>query len=141
MQGLQNQMFSMFMLVVTFAFLLYQSMPTFITQRTLYESRERSSRTYAWYVFILANGIVEMFWNSIVAIAIFLPFYFLVGMHKNGDVTGTQHERGALMFLLIWVFMVYEGTFAHMCVAGAPTAEVGATFALLLFMMVLIFSG
>lgn len=134
-------MFSTFMLVVTFAFLVYQTMPGFVSQRSLYEGRERSSKTYAWYNFILANVVVEMVWNSVAALAVYLPFYFLVGMYKNGDITDTQNERGALMFLLVWAFMVYEGTFAHMAVAGSPTAEVGATFALLLFMMTLVFAG
>ncbi|KAM0433852.1 hypothetical protein ACHAPT_003795 [Fusarium lateritium] len=141
LQGLQNQMFSTFMLVVTFAFLVYQTMPGFVSQRSLYEGRERSSKTYAWYIFILANVVVEMVWNSLASLAVYLPFYFLVGMYKNGDITDTQNERGGLMFLLVWAFMVYEGTFAHMCVAGSPTAEVGATFALLLFMMTLVFAG
>ncbi|WAO94325.1 Hypothetical protein NCS54_01190400 [Fusarium falciforme] len=141
LQGLQNQMFSTFMLVVTFAFLVYQTMPGFVSQRSLYEGRERSSKTYAWYNFILANVVVEMVWNSVAALAVYLPFYFLVGMYKDGDITDTQNERGALMFLLVWAFMVYEGTFAHMSVAGSPTAEVGATFALLLFMMTLVFAG
>ncbi|KAM5368274.1 hypothetical protein ACJZ2D_009640 [Fusarium nematophilum] len=141
LQGLQNQMFSTFMLVVTFAFLVYQTMPGFISQRSLYEGRERSSKTYAWHVFIVANTVVEMMWNSLAALAVYLPFYFLVGMYENGQLTDTQDERGGLMFLLVWVFMIYEGTFAHMCVAGSPTAEVGATFALLLFMMTLVFAG
>lgn len=129
------------MLLVIFAFLVYQTMPGFVAQRTLYEGRERSSKTYAWYNLILANTVIEMMWNSVACLAVYLPFYFLVGMHKNGRVTGTEHERGALMFLLVWAFMVYEGTFAHMCVAGAPTAEVGATFSLLLFMVTLVFAG
>ncbi|KAF5656559.1 putative ABC1 transport [Fusarium heterosporum] len=141
MQGLQNQLFSIFMLLVIFAFLVYQTMPGFVAQRTLYEGRERSSKTYAWYNLILANTVVEMLWNSIASLTIYLPFYFLVGMYDNGRVTDTQDERAALMFLLIWAFMAYEGTFAHMCVAGSPTAEVGATFALLLFMVTLVFAG
>ncbi|KAF4451298.1 putative ABC1 transport protein [Fusarium austroafricanum] len=141
LQGLQNQLFSIFMLLVIFAFLIYQTMPGFVTQRTLYEGRERSSKTYAWHNLILANTVVEMLWNSVASLTVYFPFYFLVGMYDNGRLTDTQHERGALMFLLTWVFMVYEGTFAHMCVAGSPTAEVGATFALLLFMMALVFSG
>ena len=129
------------MLLIIFAFLVYQTMPGFVSQRTLYEGRESFSKTYAWYSLLLANTVIEMLWNSIASLAVYLPFYFLVGMHKNGRATDTQNERGALMFLLTWVFMVYEGTFAHMCVAGAPTAEVGATFALMLFMMTLIFAG
>ncbi|KAF5598025.1 ABC transporter CDR4 [Fusarium pseudocircinatum] len=141
LQGLQNQLFSIFMLLVIFAFLTYQTMPGFVTQRTLYEGRERSSKTYAWYNLILANTVVEMAWNSVASLAIYFPFYFLVGMYDNGRVTDTQHERGAFMFLLTWAFMVYEGTFAHMSVAGAPTAEVGATLGLFLFMMSLVFCG
>ncbi|KAF5603178.1 ABC transporter CDR4 [Fusarium subglutinans] len=141
LQGLQNQLFSIFMLLIIFAFLTYQTMPGFVTQRTLYEGRERSSKTYAWYNLILANTVVEMAWNSAASLAIYFPFYFLVGMYDNGRVTDTQHERGAFMFLLTWAFMVYEGTFAHMAVAGAPTAEVGATLGLFLFMMSLVFCG
>ncbi|KAH8733694.1 ABC-2 type transporter-domain-containing protein [Ilyonectria robusta] len=140
-QGLQNQLYSIFMLVVIFAFLMYQTMPNFIAQRTLYEGRERSSKTYSWYVFVVSNLVVEMPWNSLAALVIYLPFYFLVGMYQNGEVTGTEHERGGLMFLLLWAFMIYEGTFADMAVAGVPTAEIGATLSLLLFMMTLIFSG
>lgn len=134
-------MYSIFMLVVIFAFLMYQTMPNFIAQRTLYEGRERASKTYAWHVFVAANLLVEAPWNSVAALCIYLPFYFLVGMYSNGEATGSQHERGALMFLLLWAFMVYEGTFADMAVAGVPTAEIGATISLLLFMMTLIFSG
>ncbi|KAG5762970.1 hypothetical protein H9Q72_008935 [Fusarium xylarioides] len=141
LQGLQNQLFSIFMLLVIFAFLTYQTMPGFVTQRTLYEGRERSSKTYAWYNLILANTVIEMAWNSVASLAIYFPFYFLVGMYDNGRITDTQHERGVFMFLLTWAFMVYEGTFSHMAVAGAPTAEVGATLGLFLFMMSLVFCG
>ncbi|KAK2926104.1 AAA ATPase domain [Fusarium oxysporum f. sp. vasinfectum] len=106
LQGLQNQLFSIFMLLVIFAFLIYQTMPGFVTQRTLYEGRERSSKTYAWYNLILANTVIEMAWNSVASLAIYFPFYFLVGMYDNGRITDTQHERGAFMFLLTWAFMV-----------------------------------
>ncbi|KAF5717135.1 ABC transporter CDR4 [Fusarium mundagurra] len=141
LQGLQNQLFSIFMLLVIFAFLTYQIMPGFVTRRTLYEGRERSSKTYVWYNLILANTVIEMAWNSVASLAIDFPFYFLVGMYDNGRIMQTQHERGAFMFLLTWAFMVYEGTFLHMCVARAPTAEVGATLGLFLFMMSLLFCG
>ncbi|CAM1504844.1 Fc.00g024350.m01.CDS01 [Cosmosporella sp. VM-42] len=141
LQGLQNQMYSIFMLVVIFAFLVYQTMPGFISQRTLYEGRERSSNTYAWYIFIFANLVVEIPWNSVAALLIYVPFYFLVGMNRNGEVTGTEHERGGFMFLLVWAFMIFEGTFAQMSAAGVATSEIGAVVALLLFMMTLLFSG
>lgn len=141
MQGLQSQMFSIFMLLVVFAFLVYQAMPNFILQREQYEARERASRAYSWHVFMLVNIVVELPWNTLAALVIFFPFYYLVGMHKNAMPTDAEAERGGLMFLLIWAFMLFESTFANMVVAGVPTAEIGATIALLLFTFCLIFCG
>jgi ABC-type multidrug transport system permease subunit len=42
-----------------------QMFPEFCNQRTLYEARERPSKTYSWQVFMLANIIVEATWNSV----------------------------------------------------------------------------
>ncbi|KAH8695317.1 ABC-2 type transporter-domain-containing protein [Talaromyces proteolyticus] len=140
-QGLQDQMFAIFMLIVIFAFLVYQIMPNFILQRDLYEVRERPSKTYAWYVFMLSNIIVELPWNTLAALLIYFPFYYLVGLYRNAEPTDAVHQRGGLMFLLTWSFMMMAGTFSHMIVAGLPTAEVGAVIALVLFAFSLIFCG
>lgn len=134
-------MFSIFMLMVIFAFLVYQAMPHFIKQRDQFEVRERSSKTYSWYVFVIANIVVELPWATVASLVIFFPFYYLVGMYENAVPTDAVHERGALMFLLMWSFMIYQSTFTDMIVASIPTAEVGATLALLLFAMSLIFCG
>jgi ABC-type multidrug transport system ATPase subunit len=64
MQSLQNQMFSIFLLLTIFGSLAQQIMPHFVTQRSLYEVRERPSKTYSWKVFILSNIIVELPWNT-----------------------------------------------------------------------------
>lgn len=53
-------MFSIFMLSVIFAFLVYQTMPHYISQRQVYEVRERQSKTYSWYMFMISNIIVEI---------------------------------------------------------------------------------
>ena len=65
MQGLQNQMFSVFIFNFVIIQLLYQIMPLFITQRTLYEARERQSKTYTWQAFVLSNIGIEMAWNAV----------------------------------------------------------------------------
>lgn len=134
-------MFAIFMLLVIFAFLAYQTMPNFILQRDLYEARECPSKIYSWLAFMLANIIVEIPWNSLVAVIIYLPFYYLIGMDKNAEVTDSVTERSWLMILLIWSFMVHCATFTSMVVASAATAEVGAIIALLLYCMCLIFCG
>ncbi|KAL2847099.1 ABC-2 type transporter-domain-containing protein [Aspergillus pseudodeflectus] len=141
LMGLQHQMFAIFMLLVIFAFLAYQTMPNFIMQRDLYEARERPSKVYSWSSFMLANILVELPWNTLAAVITFLPFYYLIGMDKNAEVTDTVTERGGLMVLLIWSFMMHCATFTSMVVAGAPTAEVGAIIALIMYCMCLIFCG
>jgi ATP-binding cassette, subfamily G (WHITE), member 2, PDR len=134
-------MFSIFMLLVIFAFLVYQTMPHFILQRQQYEGRERASRVYSWPVFILASIIVELPWNTLASLLVFFPFYYLVGMNKNAIATDAVTERGGLMFFITWSFMMFESTFTAMVVAGVGTAEVGAILALLLFALSLIFCG
>ena len=48
LQGLQNQLFAIFMLMTMFGNLMNQILPQFVIQRSLYESRERPSKTYSW---------------------------------------------------------------------------------------------
>jgi ABC-type multidrug transport system permease subunit len=64
-QGLQNQLFGVFIFLFVIVQLVLQIIPSFVTQRTLYESRERQSKTYAWQAFILSNITVELFWNTV----------------------------------------------------------------------------
>jgi hypothetical protein len=65
MQGLQNQMFGVFIFLFIVIQLLYQIMPLFVSQRTLYEARERQSKTYAWQAFVVSNIAIEMAWNGV----------------------------------------------------------------------------
>ena len=64
-QGLQNQLFGVFVFLFVIVQLVLQVIPSFVTQRTLYKSRERQSKTYAWQAFILSNITVELFWNTV----------------------------------------------------------------------------
>jgi ABC-type multidrug transport system permease subunit len=129
------------MLLIIFPFLAYQTMPSYILQRDLYEVRECPSKTYSWIAFILAQVIVELPWNSIAAVITFFPFYYLIGMNHNAAPTDAVAERGGLWFLLLWSFLIHCGTFTTMVVAAAATAEIGAILALLLFVFCIVFCG
>ncbi|KAJ5676892.1 ABC multidrug transporter C [Penicillium maclennaniae] len=140
LQGLQNQMFSIFMLMTIFGNLVQQIMPHFVTQRSLYEVRERPSKTYSWQAFMTANILVELPWNTLMAVLIYVCWYYPIGLYRN-TTSETLHERGALMFLLIWAFLLFTSTFAHMMIAGIELAETGGNLANLLFSLCLIFCG
>ncbi|KAF2812667.1 ABC drug exporter AbcA [Mytilinidion resinicola] len=140
-QGLQNQMFSIFMLMTIFGNLVQQIMPHFVTQRALYEVRERPSKAYSWKAFMLSNIIVELPWNGLMAIVIFFCWYYPIGLYRNAEPTDSVHERGALMFLFILTFLLFTSTFTHMCIAGIETAEAGGNIANMVFSFTLIFCG
>ncbi|CAI7608425.1 unnamed protein product [Penicillium glandicola] len=139
-QGLQNQMFSVFMLMTVFGNLVQQIMPHFVTQRSLYEVRERPSKSYSWQAFMAANIIVELPWNALMSVFIFVCWYYPIGLQRNASPEDL-HERGALMWLLILTFMLFTCTFAHMMIAGIELAETGGNLANLLFSLCLIFCG
>ena len=58
-------MFGVFIFITIFAQVVEQIMPMFVSQRTLYEARERPSKSYSWVAFLLANITVELAWNSV----------------------------------------------------------------------------
>ncbi|KAI0129751.1 ABC-2 type transporter-domain-containing protein [Xylariales sp. AK1849] len=140
-QGLQNQMFSIFNLLTIFGQLVQQTMPHFVVQRDLYEVRERPSKVYGWKVFMLSQIIVELPWNTLMAVFMFVCWYYPIGLQNNAIAAGQEHERGLLMFLLLWVFLLFTSTFTDMIIAGFETAEAGGNIANLLFMLTLIFCG
>ncbi|KAI1088409.1 ABC-2 type transporter-domain-containing protein [Rostrohypoxylon terebratum] len=140
-QGLQNQMFAIFNLLTVFGQLVQQTMPHFVIQRSLYEVRERPSKVYGWKVFMLSQIIVELPWNTLMAVLMFFCWYYPVGLFNNTTELGQTTERGALMFLLFWAFMLFTSTFTDMIIAGFETAEAGGNIANLLFMLCLIFCG
>jgi ABC-type multidrug transport system permease subunit len=140
-QGLQNQMFSIFMMLTIFGQLVQQIMPHFVTQRALYEVRERPSKAYSWKAFMIANIVVELPWNTLMAALIYFCWYYPIGLYKNAQYTDAVTLRGAQMFLFLWMFLLFTSTFAHMVIAGIEDAETGGNVANLCFSLCLVFCG
>lgn len=140
-QGLQNQMFSIFLMFLIFTTVAEQIMPLFMIQRDLYEARERASKTYSWQVFLGGNMIAELPWQIIVAVVVFFCMYYPIGFYRIASEAGQLHERGALYFLFLLVFFIYDSTYAHMIGVMFNNHETAANFAYLLFSFCLMFCG
>ncbi|OJJ46232.1 hypothetical protein ASPZODRAFT_133248 [Penicilliopsis zonata CBS 506.65] len=140
-QGLENQMFAIFMLLVIFPNLVQQMMPYFVAQRSLYEVRERPSKTYSWVAFMMSSVVVELAWNILMAVPIFFTWYFPIGLYANAEPTHSVTEREGTMFLLVLIFLLFTSTFSSMIIAGIEQAEPAGNLAQLLFSMCLIFNG
>ncbi|KAJ7627633.1 ABC-2 type transporter-domain-containing protein [Mycena polygramma] len=141
LQGLQNQVYAIFMILILFGNLAQQIMPLFCEQRALYEVRERPSKAYSWIAFILAQILVEIPWQMCAAAIIFFSWYYPVGMYRNAVAAGETKERGALMFLFISQFMLFTSTLAQMLVAGSETPEAAGNMGNLFFSLTLLFCG
>lgn len=140
-QGIQNQLFSIFMLLTLFGGVLQQILPHFVTQRALYEVRERPSKAYSWKVFMVANIFVELPWNTLMATLVFVSWYYPIGMYRNAIPDGQVVERGGLMWMFCWLFLLFTSTFSTMVIAGIETAETGGNLGQLLFSLTLVFCG
>ncbi|KAK4498394.1 hypothetical protein PRZ48_011052 [Zasmidium cellare] len=140
-QGLANQSFSVFLLFTIVGQLIQQMMPLFIRQRDLYEARERPSKVYTWKAFIFSNLIVELAWNALMAVIMFVCFYYPIGLQNNAVPTDTVHSRGIQFFLFVLQYMLFSSTLSHMIIVGVADAETGGSLANLLIILSLIFCG
>ncbi|KAK1711889.1 ABC-2 type transporter [Colletotrichum acutatum] len=140
-RGLQNQMFGVFIFLTVFSQVVEQILPIFVSQRTMYEARERPSKAYSWKAFMFANILVEMAILQLASVFCFVCWYFPIGLYRNAYATDAVDSRGITMFLQVWVFFIFTGSFAHMMIAGLPNAEVAGGIVNLFAIMMFAFCG
>jgi ABC-type multidrug transport system ATPase subunit len=134
-QGFQNVLFSIFLLCTIFNTLVNQIMPRFVTQRSLYEVRERPSRIYSWKVFIVSQILVEVPWQVCLGVCSWASFYWSV------FGTGQDSESRGLIMLFIVQFYIYAASMAQFVVSAIPEPTLGAMLATLMFGLSFIFNG
>lgn len=141
MQGLQNQMLSMFMLYIILSTLIQQYLPIFIVQRELYEARERQSRTFSWVAFICAQITVEIPFQVVAATLTFFCWYYPVGFYRNAALQGQTHQRGALMWITLVLTFVYSSTLGQIAISFNELKDNAANLVSLVFTLCLVFCG
>ena len=112
-------------------------MPMFVTQRSLYEVRERPSKAYSWKAFLISNIFVEIPWQILLGVLVFACYYYPIYTTDGFQ----SSERQGLVLLLCVQFFIFASTFAHALIAGLPDAETAGNIATLLFSMCLVFNG
>lgn len=140
MQGVQNQIFSCFLLLTLFSNVVQLIMPQYIGNRELYEARERPSKIYSWQAFVLSNTITELPWQTLLAVILFIVWYYPIGMSRAMPAEEVN-ERSLLVFLFIWSFMIFTSTFSQLVITALPSAALGVNIASLLYSLSLIFCG
>lgn len=72
--------------------------------RALYDSREQRDNSYSWVTFVASNLIVEIFWQSLASVVVFVVWYYPTGLWRNGSGAASPLgtvERGAMTFVMI----------------------------------------
>ncbi len=106
----------------------------FLTQRALYEVRERPSKAYSWKAFLIANIVVEIPWQLVAGVLIYACFYYpVVGIQSS--------QRQGLVLLYILQLLVYASAFADMTIVVMPDAHTASSVVTVLTIMSIIFSG
>ncbi|KZL84907.1 multidrug resistance protein cdr1 [Colletotrichum incanum] len=139
-QGLQNQLWAIFLLLVLFININEQIMPMFVPQRALYESRERPSKIYRWSTYVLSNILVEILWNSVMAAVMFVCWYYPVGFVRN-TTDEDRTVRGFLVFLFLWTYLLFTSTFAHFAIVWIDLPETAGALTSLFWMLCILFCG
>ncbi|KAI1408556.1 ABC-2 type transporter-domain-containing protein [Hypoxylon sp. FL1857] len=140
-QGVTNLIFSVFLITQVFSAVNQLVITFFVKSRTLFETRERDSKSYSWTVFVAANIIPELFWQTVTAVPVFAAWYYPTGLYKNGDAAASTVERGALAFILVWLFNLWASTLAQAFAAAIAQAEVAIQLAILFYWLALTFGG
>ncbi|KAK3997752.1 ATP-binding cassette transporter [Cladorrhinum sp. PSN332] len=140
-QGLQNQTFAVFEMMAITGQLIDQQLPHFISQRQLYEVRERPAKTYSWLVFMLSQIVAEIPWYALCSLFMYVGFYFPVGLHHHASAAGQTAERAGLMLLLFFQFCIWVSTFTHLCVSFSETTTDAGNAANFLFVFAFFFCG
>ncbi|TVY15202.1 ZEB2-regulated ABC transporter 1 [Lachnellula arida] len=136
-QGIQDVIFSIFMITTIFTSLVQQIMPRFILQRNLYEVREKPSKAYTWKAFVIANIVVEIPYQILLGVMVFASYFYPI--YTSGGIPSAQ--RQGLILLLLIQFFVFASTFAHMLISALPDATTAGNIATLMFSLTLTFNG
>ncbi|KAG5984504.1 hypothetical protein E4U55_004497 [Claviceps digitariae] len=132
--GTQTVIFNTFMLTTIFSSIVQQIQPMFVTQRSLYEVRERPSKAYSWQAFMIASIVVEIPYQILSGVLIWAASYYpVVGIQSSG-------RQGLVLAFVIQLF-IYASSFAIMCQAAMPDAHTAGSVVNVLAILSIVFSG
>ncbi|KAG6029740.1 hypothetical protein E4U41_000287 [Claviceps citrina] len=132
--GTQTVIFNTFMLTTIFSSVVQQIQPLFVTQRSLYEVRERPSKAYSWQAFMIANIVVEIPYQIFTGIMIWAASYYpVVGIQSS--------DRQGLVLAFVVQLFIYASSFAIMCQAAMPDAHTASSVVNVLSILSIVFSG
>jgi len=129
-QGIQDKLFSTFMVLIPTVPSAQQLQIPFIASRTIYEIRERPSKMYSWSAWVTARILVELPWNMSGGTLLFFCWYWSVGYPV---------ERASFTLIILGMLIpLYYTTIGQAVAAMAPTAGAAALLFTSMFSFVVV---
>ncbi|KAF2759741.1 hypothetical protein EJ05DRAFT_531238 [Pseudovirgaria hyperparasitica] len=138
-QGTQGQVFAVFLLLTLFSNMMQLLIWRFAYSRAIFEARERPSKIFSWKTFMCSTMIAEVPSQTFIAVVVYVCFYYPVGMYRH--MGSAVRERSGLMFMLIWAYLMFTSSFAHMMAIMIPEPATAINISQLLYMLCLLFCG
>jgi ABC-type multidrug transport system permease subunit len=114
---MQSRGFAVFCTLLLAPLLIPGVQPMFYGIRSLYESRERSSRIYSAWAWLTAMTICEIPYAILGSVFYFLPWYYMVGSNGGSSNAGRQYAT----VLLLEIFAPHFGMWIA---AASPTLTI-----------------
>lgn len=140
-RGLSNQMFCAMMFTTVLTSMMQQTIPHFLYHRVLYEVRERPSKMFGWFPWIMSQLTSEMPWQIITGTLAFLTWYYPVGFYRNMEATHSVSERSGLTWLITVTLHMFISTYSQMWVTAFDAPEIGAQIATIFYATAFDYSG
>ncbi|KAF2756238.1 hypothetical protein EJ05DRAFT_518928 [Pseudovirgaria hyperparasitica] len=138
-QGIQNQIFAIFCLMILFGSLCQLIIDRFAQRRAAFEAREHLSKTFSSSAFLVASILGEIPSQTVIALLIYVSWYYPIGFYRHAGAS--IHARGGLIFLFIWCYCVFMSTLSLLVIAGIGDTSVAVNIAQLIYSLSQVFSG
>ncbi|KEF59873.1 uncharacterized protein A1O9_04721 [Exophiala aquamarina CBS 119918] len=97
--------------------------------------------TSKYKALILSSIFVELPWATIASAVLFFCWYYPIGYYRNAEYMDSISSRSGLQFFLVWEFIMFSSTFAHMVTAGIAIAETAGNVTNFFFSLCFLFCG
>ncbi|KAF1982123.1 hypothetical protein K402DRAFT_397857 [Aulographum hederae CBS 113979] len=131
---MQSRLFSVFMTLTISPPLIQQLQPRFLEARSIFESRESSSKIYSWLAFVTAAIVSEIPYRLVAGTIYWICWYFPTFFPRD-----TYHA--ASVWLWVMVFELFYLGFGQAIASFSPNELLASLFVPLFFLFVVSFCG
>ncbi|RAK91395.1 ABC multidrug transporter [Aspergillus costaricaensis CBS 115574] len=126
--GLQETIFSAFMICTLFIPIVHQTLPLLTKNHTMYQTRERLTKTYSSRILILSLILTELLYQIPLSICIWAIYYYPIS-----NTTTQSSPRQGLVLLFFIQFFIYAISFALLTISTSTLILAICTFMALTF--------